>query len=82
MWVVNKAALGHAGDVMEQTEDLPGQIILLNCIALVQLKQLFRKDMKQRGGGWILQLSSVSGMSLVCTCLCHHLTTRMRDRAG
>jgi len=59
--LVNDAGLGHAGDVMEQPEELAERMISLNCIALVQLTQYFGKDMVKRGRGWILQLSSVVG---------------------
>lgn len=59
--LVNNAGVGGAGDVMEQSEDLPETIIYLNCIALVQLTQLFGKDMVKRGKGWILELTSVAG---------------------
>jgi len=59
--LVNDAGLGHAGDVMEQTEDLASTMISLNCIALVQLTQYFGKDMVSRGKGWILQVSSIVG---------------------
>lgn len=59
--LVNDAGLGHAGDVMEQPEELAEYMINLNCTALVQLTQLFGKDMVKRERGWILQLSSIVG---------------------
>jgi len=60
--LVNDAALGAAGDTFDQPIELVERMTTLNCIALVQLTQLFGRDMMSRGrGGWILQLSSVVG---------------------
>jgi len=59
--LVNDAGFGHAGDVMEQPEELAERMIALNCTALVQLTQYFGKDMIKRRRGWILELSSVVG---------------------
>ena len=59
--LVNNAGLGHAGDVMEHPEELSASMIGLNCTALVQLSQLFGKDMVKKKRGWILQVSSVVG---------------------
>ncbi|RYP85758.1 hypothetical protein DL770_004989 [Monosporascus sp. CRB-9-2] len=57
--LVNCAGLGAAGDTLEQPIDLVEKMTTLNCIALVQLTQLFGRDMAKRGQGWILQVSSV-----------------------
>jgi hypothetical protein len=59
--LVNGAGLGGAGDTLEQPIELVERITVLNCIALVQLTQLFGKDMVDRGRGWLLHISSVGG---------------------
>jgi short-subunit dehydrogenase len=62
--LINNAGLGGAGDPFEQGVDLTERMTTLNCITLVQLTQLFGKDMIERGSGWMLQVSSVGGESL------------------
>jgi len=57
--LVNNAGLGGAGETMEQPIELAERMTTLNCIALVQLTQLFGKDMIDRERGWILHVSSV-----------------------
>ncbi|RYO92424.1 hypothetical protein DL764_008131 [Monosporascus ibericus] len=57
--LINCAGLGAAGETLEQPIDLVEKMTTLNCIALVQLTQLFGTDMAKRGQGWILQVSSV-----------------------
>lgn len=59
--LVNSAGLGGAGDTFEQPIELAERMTTLNCISLVQLTQLFGRDMIKRGRGWILQVSSVGG---------------------
>lgn len=59
--LINSAGLGGAGDTMEQPIELAERMTYLNCIALVQLTQLFGRDMIKRGRGWMLQVSSVGG---------------------
>jgi len=59
--LVNDAGLGGAGETLEQPIEFAERMITLNCIALVQLTQLFGRDMAARGRGWILQISSVGG---------------------
>jgi short-subunit dehydrogenase len=61
--LVNGAGLGGAGEVLEQPIELTERMTVLNCISLVQLTQLFGKDMATRGRGWIMQISSVGGQS-------------------
>jgi hypothetical protein len=61
--LINNAGLGGAGDPFEQGIDFAERMTTLNCITLVQLSQLFGKDMIQRGCGWMLQVSSVGGES-------------------
>jgi len=59
--LVNGAGLGAAGDTLEQPIELAERMTYLNCISLVQLTQLFGRDMVRRGEGWMLQISSVGG---------------------
>jgi hypothetical protein len=61
--LVNNAALGAAGETMEQPLELVDRMTTLNCITPVQLTQLFGKDMLKRGRGWLLHVSSVGGKS-------------------
>jgi hypothetical protein len=62
--LVNNAGLGAAGDTLEQPIDIAERMTILNCITVVQLSQLFGRDMAKRGKGWILQVSSVGGKIL------------------
>jgi len=41
--------------------EIAERMTMLNCVALVQLTQLFGRDMVRRERGWILQVSSVGG---------------------
>ena len=59
--LVNNAGLGGAGDTFEQPIELAERMTTLNCISLVQLTQLFGRDMIKRGRGWMLHVSSVGG---------------------
>jgi len=59
--LVNGAGLGGAGDVLEQPIEFTERMTVLNCIAPVQLTQLFGNDMAGRGRGWLLHISSVGG---------------------
>jgi hypothetical protein len=59
--LVNNAGLGGAGDTLEQPIELAERMIQLNCTSLVQLSQLFGREMKERGRGWMLHVSSVGG---------------------
>jgi hypothetical protein len=59
--LVNAAGLGGVGDTLEQPIELAEQMTTLNCISLVQLTQLFGRDMVKRDCGWMLQISSVGG---------------------
>jgi len=59
--LVNGAGLGAAGDIFTQPIDLAERMTMLNCVALVQLTQLFGGDMIKRDRGWILHISSVGG---------------------
>jgi len=59
--LVNGAGLGGAGDTFSQPIELAERMTILNCISLVQLTQLFGKDMIERERGWLLHISSVGG---------------------
>lgn len=59
--LVNGAGLGGAGDTLEQPIEMVERMTHLNCTSLVQLSQLFGRDMIERGQGWMLQISSVGG---------------------
>lgn len=59
--LVNGAGLGGAGDPFEQPIELVERMTTLNCTSLVQLTQLFGRDMIKRGRGWFLHISSVGG---------------------
>jgi hypothetical protein len=59
--LINGAGLGGAGETLEQSIDFTERMTTLNCTALVQLTQLFGRDMARRGRGWMLQISSVGG---------------------
>jgi hypothetical protein len=75
--LVNGAGLGGAGDPFEQPIELVERMTQLNCTTVVQLTQLFGRDMIKRGKGWMLQVSSVGGkifslfqcISIRCICL-------------
>ncbi|KAH7129565.1 hypothetical protein B0J13DRAFT_564264 [Dactylonectria estremocensis] len=59
--LINCAGLGGTGETLEQPIELAERMIITNCMSLVQLTQLFGKDMAERRCGWILQVSSVGG---------------------
>jgi short-subunit dehydrogenase len=59
--LVNNAGLGGAGSVLEQPIEMVERMTTLNCTTVVQLSQLFGRDMARRGRGWIMQVSSVGG---------------------
>ena len=62
--LVNGAGLGGAGHTLDQPVEMTERMTMLNCVAPVQLSQLFGRDMVKRGRGWMLQVSSVGGESL------------------
>jgi hypothetical protein len=67
--LINGAGLGAAGDTFEQPVELAEAMTTLNCTTLVVLSQLFGRDMIKRGRGWMLQISSVGGMSYPPSCV-------------
>lgn len=59
--LVNNAGMGNYADFTRQDPDAIRRIIELNVIALIDLSQKAARHMKARGGGQILQISSVLG---------------------
>jgi short-subunit dehydrogenase len=59
--LVNNAGLGNYSELEVQDALAIRQIIEINLIALIDLTQKATSDMKQRGSGQILQISSVLG---------------------
>lgn len=68
--LVNNAGLGGAGATLEQPIELAERMTTLNCTTVVQLSQLFGKDMARRGRGWMLQVSSVGGEFHLAPLIC------------
>lgn len=61
--LVNNAGVGHFGEVTEMEALQIEQIVALNITTLTQLAVLFGADMKRRGHGRILNVSSVAGFA-------------------
>src|SRR5689334_12165850 len=59
--LVNNAGVGHYAEFGDQDPDRIRQIIELNLMALMDLSQKAARHMRARGGGQILQISSVLG---------------------
>ena len=59
--VINNAGLGSYSDLESQDPEAIRQVIEINVIALIDLTQKAIRHMKNRGGGQILQISSVLG---------------------
>jgi len=59
--LVNNAGVGHYADFIEQAQAPIRRIIELNLMALIDLSQMAARHMVARGGGQILQVSSVLG---------------------
>ena len=59
--LVNNAGMGNYADFTTQDTQAIRQIVELNLIALIDLSQKAARHMKTRGGGQILQISSVLG---------------------
>jgi short-subunit dehydrogenase len=59
--LVNNAGVGHYAEFAEQDPARIRQIIEINLMALIDLSQKAARHMKERGGGQILQVSSVLG---------------------
>lgn len=59
--LVNNAGVGHYAEFADQDPGPIRQIIELNLMALIDLSQKAARHMKARGGGQILQISSVLG---------------------
>jgi uncharacterized protein len=59
--LVNNAGVGHYAEFAGQDPDRIRQIIELNLMAVIDLSQKAARHMKARGGGQILEISSVLG---------------------
>ena len=59
--LVNNAGMGNYADFTTQDPDAIRRIVELNLVALIDLSQKAARHMKARGGGQILQISSVLG---------------------
>lgn len=59
--LVNNAGLGHYSEFTEQDPDAIRRIIEVNLMALIDLTQKAARHMKARGGGQIVEVSSVLG---------------------
>lgn len=59
--LINNAGFGKNGDFLDFPLETHTQIVQLNVTALTELTHLFASRMKQRGGGYILQVASVAG---------------------
>lgn len=58
--LVNNAGFGLWGAHLEQDDRRVRQMMLLNMVTLTELTTLFGRDMKQRGGGHILNIGSTT----------------------
>jgi short-subunit dehydrogenase len=59
--LVNNAGMGHYAQFADQDPAMIQQILDLNLVALIDLSRKAARHMKARGGGQILQISSVLG---------------------
>lgn len=60
--LVNNAGLGHFSPLLDQTLEMIETVIRVNTAALVTLTRLYAEDMRQRGGGYILNNGSFSAI--------------------
>lgn len=63
--LVNNAGFGHHGNFVNNDFDTLTGLIQLNVVALTQLCHLYARDMVGRGGGYILNVASIAGLSPV-----------------
>jgi short-subunit dehydrogenase len=59
--LVNNAGLGMFGESVEQDAARIEGLLMLNVVSLTTLTSLFGSKMKQRGGGYILNVGSMAG---------------------
>ena len=60
-YLINNAGVGGNGDLLDRDLQQDVDMIVLNIISYVSLTRLIGKDMIERGGGRILQVSSFAG---------------------
>lgn len=60
-FLVNNAGFGTAGPFLDQEVNREGQMVEVNCTALLKLTHLFAQPMRARGHGRILNVASTAG---------------------
>lgn len=63
--LVNNAGFGHHGNFVDNDLDKLTELVQLNIVALMQLCHLYARDMVTRGGGYIMNVASIAGLSPV-----------------
>lgn len=61
--LVNNAGFGVHGDFLAQEPDRLRAMVRLNVITLMELTQLYAREMSANGGGAILQVASIAGVN-------------------
>jgi hypothetical protein len=65
--LVNNAGFAVHGDFLGQDVDRVSEMIRVNVIALTELTHLFATSMAERGGGYVLNVASIAGLTPVPT---------------
>ncbi|WP_141324893.1 SDR family oxidoreductase [Myxococcus sp. AB025B] len=60
-FLVNNAGFGSAGPFLDQDVKREGEMVEVNCTALLKLTHLFARPMRERGHGRILNVASTAG---------------------
>lgn len=63
--LVNNAGFGHHGNFVENDLDTLTDLVQLNIVALMQLCHLYVREMVGRGGGYVMNVASIAGLSPV-----------------
>lgn len=63
--LVNNAGFGHHGNFVDNDLDTLTGLVQLNIVALMQLCHLHVRDMVGRGGGYVMNVASIAGLSPV-----------------
>ena len=61
--LINNAGIGYLGDFTDMNIDKMHTMIDLNVVALSELTMLYAQAFKKKGGGKILQVASIAGLS-------------------
>ena len=61
--LVNNAGFGIHGDFLDQDPEQLAGMIQLNVMAVVEMTQVFAREMAGQGGGRILQVASIAGLA-------------------